>query len=162
MMCSDPTHPNCREAVRDNVRPLFDGSSREHGEDLRRRLIDHHTAPALDAVDVADDFAAELDDICRAAGADLEPTILAEAEAAVYGDRQADYGHPRQDFTRTAILWTGLLQHKLADGEHITPEDIARCQIAVKLARDVHAPKRDNRVDIAGYALTLDRLETGR
>lgn len=95
----------------------------------------------------------------------LEPqpeSVALEAHDAVYGDRQADYGHPREDFTRTAILWTGLLNHKLADGEFITPEDMARCMIAVKLSRDVHAPKRDNRVDMAGYAITLDRLETGR
>lgn len=89
-------------------------------------------------------------------------TVTAEAEAAVYGDRQDDYGHPREDFTRTAVLWQGLLLHKLADGASIAPEDVARCMIGVKLARDVHAPKRDNRVDGAGYFLTLDRLETGR
>lgn len=93
---------------------------------------------------------------------DAPGSVALEAHAAVYGDRQDDYGHPREDFTRTAVLWTGLLQHKLAEGEWIEAEDIGRCQIAVKLARDVHAPKRDNRVDIAGYALTLDRLETGR
>jgi hypothetical protein len=91
-----------------------------------------------------------------------QSTIAAEAHDMVYGDREGDYGHPREDFTRTAVLWSGLLQHKLADGEYIEAEDIARCMIAVKLARDVHGGKRDNRVDIAGYAITLDRLETGR
>jgi len=89
-------------------------------------------------------------------------TILEDAQAAVYGDRQEDYAHPRENFTRTAIIWTGLLQHKLADGAFIDAEDIPRCMIGLKLARDVHSPKRDNRVDGAGYFLTLDRLETGR
>lgn len=89
------------------------------------------------------------------------PSVALEAHHAVYGDRQDDYGHPRADFNRAAVLWTGLLQHKLAEGEFITAEDIGRCLIGVKLARDVHAPKRDNRVDMAGYAITLDRLETG-
>lgn len=88
-------------------------------------------------------------------------TILTEAEALVYGDRQGDYGHPRQDFTRTALLWTGVLMHKLAEGEHITPEDIALCMVQVKISREVNKPKRDNRVDGAGYLLCLDRLETG-
>lgn len=90
------------------------------------------------------------------------PTILEDAQAAVYGDREDDYDHPRVNFTRTAVIWQGLLLHKLADGEHITPDDVGRCQLGVKLARDVNAPKRDNRVDMAGYALTLDRLETGQ
>lgn len=89
-------------------------------------------------------------------------SIALEAHDAVYGDRQADYGHPREDFTRTAILWTGLLQHLLAEGAYIEASDIGRCMIAVKLSRDVNAPKRDNRVDMAGYAITLDRLETGK
>lgn len=105
---------------------------------------------------------------CRAStelGADCHPqpaTILQDAEQAVYGDRQDDYGHPREDFTRTAILWTGVLQHKLADGEYITPEDIALCMVQVKVSREVNKPKRDNRVDGAGYFLCLDRLETGK
>lgn len=89
-------------------------------------------------------------------------SILEEAHTAVYGDRQDDYGHPREDMTRQAIIWTGLLHHKLADGAHLEPEDIARCMVGTKLARDVNAPKRDNRVDGAGYFLCLDRLETGR
>jgi hypothetical protein len=91
-----------------------------------------------------------------------ESTIAVEAQAAVYGPREGDYGHPREDFTRTAIIWTGLLQHKLADGAFIDADDIARCMIGVKLSRDVHSPKRDNRVDGVGYFITLDRLETGQ
>jgi hypothetical protein len=91
-----------------------------------------------------------------------QSTIAGEAHGMVYGDRQEDYGHPREDFTRTAIIWTGLLQHKLAEGQYIEAEDIARCMVGVKLARDVHSPKRDNRVDMVGYAITLDRLDTGK
>lgn len=94
---------------------------------------------------------------------DKAPTnVLEEAQGAIYGDRQASYGNPRPNFTRQAIIWTGLLHHKLADGEHLEPDDVARCMVGTKLARDVHAPKRDNRVDMAGYAAVLDRLETGQ
>lgn len=97
---------------------------------------------------------------------DAQPTrstIAQQAEDAVYGPREADYGHPRQNLTTTAVIWTGLLQGagKLAEGEYITADDVARCMIGVKLARDVHTPKRDNRVDGAGYFMLLDRLETG-
>lgn len=100
--------------------------------------------------------------ISRSCPADLPETITEAAQSAVYGDRESDYGHPREDFTRQAILYTGLLQHKLADGAYVEAEDIARLMIATKLARDVHSPKRDNRVDGAGYFLTLDRLATGK
>lgn len=86
-------------------------------------------------------------------------TVAEEAQAAVYGDRGKDYGHPRENFSATAALWNALLADKLT--EPVTAEDVARCMIGVKLARDLHSPKRDNRVDIIGYAITLDRLETG-
>ena len=93
---------------------------------------------------------------------DVRTSIAADADRVVYGDREDSYGHPRDNFTRCAIIWTGLLTDKLADGEHITPQDVARLQIGMKLSRDVAEPKRDNRVDMAGYAITLDRLETGQ
>lgn len=88
-------------------------------------------------------------------------TVTAEAERHQYGGRENDYGHPRQNLTRTAIMWTALLQHVLADGTHLEPAYVARLMVAVKLSRDVESPKRDNRVDMAGYALCLDRLDTG-
>lgn len=89
-------------------------------------------------------------------------TIATEAMGVIYGDRQHDYGHPRPSFVRIAALWTALLDDKLNPGAHITPEDVARLMVALKLSRDVNRPKRDNRVDAIGYLISLDRLETGR
>jgi hypothetical protein len=132
---------------------------------LYETLGAHLAATALDADEdtCGNPLCCVQPDATRAEPCDTEPpTILEEANALVYGDRQGDYGHPREDFTRTAILWTGVLHHKLADGEHITPEDIALCMVQVKVSREVNKPKRDNRVDGAGYFLCLDRLETGR
>lgn len=131
--------------------------SREQALELYHHLGDWIMATA--PCDTADQPDAEADGYAWPAEAE---SIALEAHRAVYGDRQTDYGHPREDFTRAAIIWTGLLQHKLADGQYVEADDIGRCMIGTKLARDVHAPKRDNRVDIAGYALTLDRLQTGQ
>jgi len=129
-----------------------------------RSLVDYLTAWLEPACCPGDDpdCCPELAGWERELQACVQPSILEEAQAAIYGDREDDYGTPRDNWTRTAILWTGLLQHKLADGEFITPEDGLRCMVAVKLARDVHSPKRDNRVDGAGYFAVLDRLETGK
>jgi hypothetical protein len=80
------------------------------------------------------------------------PTILDEAARVTSGERQTDYGHPRDDFTRTAVMWNGLLAGKLR--QPITAMDVPLCMIAVKLAREAHRHKRDNLVDIAGYART--------
>ena len=58
------------------------------------------------------------------------------------------------DFARTARMWSGILANKLREGEQVTAMDVPLCMIAVKLARQAHRHKRDNLVDIAGYART--------
>ena len=80
--------------------------------------------------------------------------ILDEAKRITQSDRQDDYGHPSNDFARTATMWTGVLAGKLREGAEISAMDVPLCMIAVKLARQAHRHKRDNLVDIAGYART--------
>ncbi|MBN1511866.1 MAG: DUF4406 domain-containing protein, partial [Phycisphaerae bacterium] len=81
-------------------------------------------------------------------------SLLDEAKRITASDRHEDYGHPSQDFARTAQMWTGVLAPRLREGERIMPMDVPLCMIAVKLARQAHRHKRDNLVDIAGYART--------
>lgn len=83
-----------------------------------------------------------------------EPTILEEAQRLVYGPREADYGHPYDDYTKTAALWSVILETE------VTAKDAALCMVAVKISREIHHPKRDNLIDIAGYAAVADRIET--
>jgi len=84
--------------------------------------------------------------------------ITEEAGQIVDGDRQKMYGHPADDFARTAGLWTELLRPKLGVGCSVTAEDVPRMMIALKLSRDVNFAQRDNLVDIAGYAETLQMV----
>jgi hypothetical protein len=85
--------------------------------------------------------------------------IAEEAQSLVLGDRNASYGNPREDFERVAKVWSGLLAQKLkAD---ITPEEAILMMAGLKLCREVHKPKRDNRTDLIGYALCLDWATTG-
>ena len=76
-------------------------------------------------------------------------SILQEAHRLTHGPRQADYGHPLDDYTRTAALVSALLAHKLK--EPLTASEMALAMVCVKLSREVHAPKRDNCTDGAGY-----------
>ena len=83
---------------------------------------------------------------------DIRESILHEAHTLVHGDRGQDYGHPYEDFSRTAKIWSAILD------KEVTPEQVALCMIGVKMSRECNRPKRDNRVDIAGYAEALDMV----
>jgi len=76
--------------------------------------------------------------------------ILQEALDLTTGDRNESYGHPLDDFTRTAVMWSAIL------GAPVTAEQVGLCMCAVKISRQCHKPKRDNLVDLAGYANTVD------
>jgi hypothetical protein len=73
--------------------------------------------------------------------------MLREAEALVDGDRNAQYGDPRQDFQRTAAMWSAYL------GVEVAPHDVAALMAILKISRIRWSPaKRDSWVDLAGYA----------
>jgi len=85
-------------------------------------------------------------------------TILDEAKALVYGDRQAAYGHPFDDFTRTGRLWAAILGLP-----EITPEKVALMMGALKMSRLCSNPgHHDSNVDWAGFAATYARVRERR
>ena len=84
-------------------------------------------------------------------------TILQEADRLVSDDRREDYGHPLDDFGRVTRM-----AHALWGRGPETEEEHAMYMILVKLARQVNRAKRDNLVDIAGYAKTLDLVISER
>ena len=81
-------------------------------------------------------------------------TVLEEANNIVHGARRESYGHPRDNFRRTAKVWSGILDTE------ITPEQVALCMVGIKLAREAFKHTRDNLVDLAGYTAVLDILAT--
>jgi hypothetical protein len=99
-----------------------------------------------------------IDPIARLGSAmdDDEQTILQEAEKLVDGDRREAYGHPFDDYSRTATLWSQVLGHA------VTVEQAIMCMICVKLSRECNRHGRDNLVDIAGYAACLDDVHAER
>ena len=86
----------------------------------------------------------------------MNETILDEAKRIVYGERGENYGHPFEDFSRTAQIWSAIL------GITVEPEQVALCMVGLKISREVNRPKRDNVVDGAGYFENLEMVKHER
>ena len=80
-------------------------------------------------------------------------SVLDEAKRIRSGERNVDYGDAVENFRRITTIANEIT------GLSLRPSDVCRVMLAVKLARERHRPKRDNRVDICGYVDILDLLE---
>lgn len=68
-------------------------------------------------------------------------------------ERGKSYGHPYDDFTRTAKLWSAIL------GVEVTADQVIKCMICVKLSRLSATPHHQDSIDdVAGYDWCLDEV----
>ena len=79
-------------------------------------------------------------------------SILEEALRIRSGERNADYGDAVENFRRIAEITTAI------SGIPVTPELCCYVHIATKQSRERHNHKRDNLVDLCGYADILNRI----
>lgn len=87
----------------------------------------------------------------------MNPYDLASyAASLVSGDRQEAYGHPLDNFTRAAQIWSVIL------GCDVSAEQVALCMVGMKIAREVNQSKPDTVVDGIGYFLTLNMIQEER
>lgn len=82
--------------------------------------------------------------------------LLREAHRIINGERQGQYGSPEDSFELIARFWNNYLRVAGKRDNCMTPRDVAMLMILLKVAREAHAPKRDNLVDIIGYAALAD------
>ena len=80
-------------------------------------------------------------------------SILSEADEIVNGSRHSDYGDAKESFSRIATIASVMT------GKELAPEDCCAVLMAVKLVRESFAHKRDNLVDLCGYAELMNRLK---
>lgn len=80
-----------------------------------------------------------------------EVQLLRDAMDVIGGERKDQYGNAEDSFATIAKYWSHLL------GMEITPEQVGLMMILLKVARQQHAPKRDNLIDLAGYAALIER-----
>jgi len=66
-------------------------------------------------------------------------------------ERGSEYGHPRENFSTIAALWTAWGARRGWLAGTLTPKDVAFMNILQKISREAHAHKQDNLDDIEGY-----------
>ena len=76
----------------------------------------------------------------------ISQKILEEANKLIGGNRNDDYGDKLTNHKNIAALWSIFLRKK------ITAHDVAMCMALVKVARLMHAHKKDSYIDLAAYA----------
>jgi len=90
-------------------------------------------------------------------------SILTEAESIVTGARSSDYGSAHESFERIGSLTEMLLDQQEREALKvccIQPSVVVKIQLALKLTRETNKHKRDNLVDLCGYAELLNRLQS--
>lgn len=89
-----------------------------------------------------------------------DQSILKEAHGLVYGERKDAYGHPYDDYVCTAALMTAILRTGgvIAPDKAISAYQAVLMMAAVKLSRASRIHKRDNLVDLAGYAACAEEI----
>lgn len=89
--------------------------------------------------------------------------ILRDTIKTITQDRQDQYGRPESNFQKIADLWNAYIHDYSGATEHIefTAQDVAIMQVLLKIARmSTGKAKRDNYVDICGYAAIAYELVT--
>ena len=81
-------------------------------------------------------------------------SILIKADKLVNGERQEDYGDPKENHDRIAGMWFAYLNAKYGEGHFdVLPVDVVIMMQMVKIARLMENPDHeDSWTDIAGYA----------
>lgn len=83
----------------------------------------------------------------------MSESILEEAQRLIHGERNKNYGHPRENFSDIAALFSGYLERPISD------IDVANLMILMKIARVKGTGyHRDSFTDIAGYAGCVERI----
>ena len=89
---------------------------------------------------------------------DKTENILQEADRLVSGDRHEAYKHPLHDYECTAAMWKAMIAKRYGVIVDLTPDFCTLMMAALKISREVGKHKRDNLVDLAGYARCTEMI----
>lgn len=86
---------------------------------------------------------------------------LTEAQDAIT-ERGKAYGHPLENHSATAEMWSSYLQRRYGVSLPLDAEDVCLLNILQKVSREAHQRKHDNRVDMAGFAANIEMAQQER
>lgn len=84
------------------------------------------------------------------------PQSLLDAAKKIIEERGKDFGDINQSFERIAKFWSAY------KGVEITPHEVADMMILLKISRNVTSRKKDNLLDIVGYAECANKLNKSK
>jgi len=87
-----------------------------------------------------------------------QQTVMEEAQSLIYGDRQTQYGDPRDNLNAIAQFWMMYLYHKYKVDIELNGEDVCWMMAQLKMLREFNGSKRDSLVDAIGYIGLIERL----
>ena len=82
----------------------------------------------------------------------MNGSVLNEAIKIINGERNQQYGSPEDSFSLIAKLWNIYLAETGVDDFELDKRDVAFMMMLLKVARELNGHKRDNIVDLCGYA----------
>lgn len=89
-----------------------------------------------------------------------KPGDIAHEAANVVDERMADYGHPSENHACTAHMWNAYLRRRFeGTGFRLDARDVCLLNVLQKISRDAHTRKRDNLVDVIGFAINADMVD---
>lgn len=91
-----------------------------------------------------------------------QESVLGKAHRAVHQERGPAYGHPLDNHTTTARLFTAYLSRKHGVEVALDAEDVCFMNALQKISREAHKPSEDGLVDIAGYAHNIELVRDER
>lgn len=92
--------------------------------------------------------------------AQIPTSILSEASAVIYGDREQTYGHPAKNCETIAEFWNTYLKAAKNIEGGLTAQDVCVMMVLLKQARLANTPNhRDSLVDTAGYTALNERIQ---
>lgn len=93
----------------------------------------------------------------------LGQELFEEVSQIINFDRQGSYGKPEDSFGSIARRWTEYIHNTFLHGQvtKLNAKDVAFMMMELKMARESNKHKRDNILDLFGYAALLEEMKDG-